>query len=885
MENWDKLQALFEQASQLAGDDRVRFLDKACEGNTALRDELEELLKADAADTLSLGDTPLPLEFDSQLEGEHLGPWHLVRRIGVGGMGTVFLARRDDGVFDRDVAVKVLRRGMDSQRVVRRFEAERQILSRLQHPNIAGLIDGGVAPDGRPYFVMEYVDGVPLTDYCDQNRLSISQRLALFQVVCRAIGYAHRNLVVHRDLKPSNILVTAGGDVKLLDFGIAKVLDESGADERTRTGMQMLTPAYAAPEQLMNLPVTTATDIYGLGVVLYELLAGRRPYEPVRTPAEMRDQVLSGNAQRPSTVVTEADPETRTLRANATSTASAQRLRQQLSGDLDTICLMAIRPEPESRYVSANQFAEDIQRHLSGEPVIARKSSFGYRARKFLRRHRAAVAASALVFIAFLAAVWYHTQRLSQERDAALLEQQKVTEVAGFVTSLFDEADPDNARGEEVTARQLVDAGRERVENELANQPELQATMKRVLGLVYYALGDEAEAERLLLESRDSFSALLGEDHHETVTTRFALGNIAQNKGEYEAADAAFREALDTREARLGPDHDDVIEAVAALAFLEETRGNFEAAEALHLRVYETTLAGYPGDTLESADATYRLAKFYRTQDRREEAEPMLRDVIAMVDRLYPDGHPLAAQSRRHLAGLLRNSDRLDEAEPLYLEVLDMQERMLGPEHYEVAVAWNSYSQLLSRQGRDDEALGANFHFVDIIERNYEMHPSLGAAYNNRAFMLLDVDRLDEALENFKKSLAMQDAVDLPPRHFNRTFPTSGIALVHLLREEYQSAADIWRDMLAIRLEVLDEDHRLVSEMRSDLAAALMGLGEYDEAESLLLQAHENLAAREVPGHRRLVQARERLVELYTATGRPEMAEAYRDPAPAEAEA
>lgn len=875
MANWETLQALFEKASQLEGDEQASFLDDACAGDADLRKELEDLLTADAAPTISLGDIPPAPEFDSQLEGERLGAYRLTRRIGVGGMGTVFLAHRDDGVFDRDVAIKVLRKGMDSNRVVRRFEAERQILSRLQHPNIAGLLDGGVTPDGRPYFVMEYVDGVPLTDYCDSHRLPIDRRLELFKVVCRAIQYAHRNLVVHRDLKPSNILVTAEGQVKLLDFGIAKLLDDHQDHERTRTGLQMLTPAYAAPEQLMNLPVTTATDVYGLGVVLYELLTGRRPYEPVKTPAELRDQVLSGNAQRPSTLITETDPETRTKWVNATRSTSAQRLRQRLAGDLDSICMVAIRPEPEARYATANQFADDLDRHLAGEPVTARKSSVGYRTRKFLRRHRGAVAAATLAFSVFLVAVWYHTQRLAEERDTALREQRKVAEVAGFVTGLFDEADPDNARGEEVTARQLVDAGRTRVENELAGQPELQATMKRVLGQVYYALGDHEEAERLLQEARDGFGQLLGDDHYETVSTRFALGHIAQNQGDYEAADQAFREALETREAALGPDHPDVIEAVAALAFLEETRGHFDNAEALHLRVYESTLAAHPGDNLDAADASYRLAKFYRTQDRREEAEPMLRDVIAMLDRLYPDGHPLSAQARRHLAGLLRNDGRLEASEPLYLEVLDMQERMLGPEHYEVAVTWNSYSQLLSKQGRDNEALEANHHFVGIIERNHETHPSLGAAYNNRAFMLMDVERYDEALENFHKSLAMQDAVELPPRHFNRTFPTSGIALVHLLREQYQEAETLWRDMLSIRLEVLDEDHRLVSEMRSDLAAALMGQEDWAEAETLLLQAHENLAAREAPTHRRLVQARERLVELYTATGQPERAETY----------
>lgn len=887
MTRWQKLQTLFEQALERPAADRFAFLEAACDDDPALLEEVVALLDADDSANGTLAgaaagslDDDFDAEFDSQLAGSELGPYRLLRRIGVGGMGTVFLGERADGAFERQVAVKVMRRGMDSARVVQRFEDERRILSRLDHPNIASLLDGGVMPDGRPYFVMEYVDGLPITEHCDERRLSIAERLRLFEVVCRAVHHAHRNLVVHRDLKPRNILVNTEGQVKLLDFGIAKLLDE-GAGEKTRTGSQLLTPAYAAPEQLLNLDITTATDVYGLGVVLYELLTGRRPFEAMKTPTELREQVLSGNAPRPSTIITRTAPATgedgvsgpATLeQLSQTRSIGAGRLRQLIRGDLDTICLMAIRPEPGERYASAEQLAEDIERHLTGVPVRARQGNLGYRARKFVRRNRAGVAASVLAAAGFVAFGAYHVNRLAEERDTALLQQQKADEVVRFVTGLFVEADPSNARGEDVTARQLLEAGRRQIDNELIDQPELRGTMKNVLGEVYYTLGEESQAETLLEEARGELEQALGAAHPDTITARFNLGHIAQNRGDYDAAEAAFMGALEARRAAYGANHEEVLSAVAAMAFLEETRGNFDAAEAYHLEALDIAAALYPGDDVGRAEQVYNLAGFYRTQDRREEAEPMLREVLAILDRLYDGRHPLTAKAKRQLAGLMRNSDRFSDAEPLYAEVIALQEELLGPDHYELAVTWNSYSQLLLRTGRQEEALDANANFVGIIERGWDMHPSLGAAYNNRAFMLSEAGYQEEALENFDKSLAMQDAVNLPPRHLNRTFPTAGKAQVFQKLDRHAEAAPLLREMLAIRREALDEDHRLVSELKSDLGGSLLELDELDEAEALLIDAHERFAAKELPGAQRLVETRERLVILYERTGRPEQA-------------
>ena len=392
-ERWNRIQSLFEQAVALPESERSTFIRAECGNDEQLIDEIEALIAADSDASLVIGtgdDVETLLNLDKHLEGSELGAYRLVKRIGVGGMGSVFLAQRADGSFKRDVALKVVKKGMDTESVVRRFQQERDILARLDHPNIATLLDGGVTDDGRPYFVMEHVDGIPITRYCDEHRLGIRQRLRLFQLVCGAVHYAHQSLVVHRDLKPSNILVTEDGTVKLLDFGIAKVLDDPKNDDLTRTGTAIMTPAYASPEQLMNQPVTTGTDVYALGVILYELLSGRRPFEVWKTQDELRNQVLRELPPKPSTAITRVpvrDDTTGALTADEVSTVRStptSRLQQRLRGDLDTICLMAIRKEPVNRYASAEQMATDIDRHLSGLPVVARPDSRTYRIGKFL---------------------------------------------------------------------------------------------------------------------------------------------------------------------------------------------------------------------------------------------------------------------------------------------------------------------------------------------------------------------------------------------------------------------------------------------------------------------------------------------------------------------
>ncbi|TVQ09109.1 MAG: serine/threonine protein kinase, partial [Balneolaceae bacterium] len=493
---WEKLGILYDQASLLVGDERTTFLKTNCKDDS-LRAELESLLQVHDASARyfeSLSDSLLGQAIDRMSDmppdEEIIGKYRITGKIGRGGMGTVYLGERADETFDKKVAIKVLRRGLDSEDILSRFRAERQILARLNHPNITHMIDGGITSQGRPWFVMEYVDGVPITQYCDDNKLNLEKRLELFTVVCDAVQYAHQNLVIHRDLKPSNILVTPDGHIKLLDFGIAKVLDDPDSTDPhtrfTRAGFRPLTPAFASPEQFSGEPVSTASDVYSLGVLLYLLLTGRLPYQ--QKPDSFPDSDVFKNRQDPplpSKAITapNTDP---SGRSSLPARLDSARLEKQLSGDLDTILLTALRIDPSRRYTTAKALADDIRNHLTGHPVVARPDGWQYRAGKFIGRHKTGVAVAVLLPLMIITGLYLHGEQLEKERDLARtaaeraeLEAAKAQEVSVFLTGLFRSADPFET-AEELTSIELLERGREQL-SELDEHTEVSAEMSAVL--------------------------------------------------------------------------------------------------------------------------------------------------------------------------------------------------------------------------------------------------------------------------------------------------------------------------------------------------------------------------------------------------------------------
>jgi serine/threonine protein kinase/tetratricopeptide (TPR) repeat protein len=759
---WKQIQDLFAAALERPLADRDAFLRQACAGDEDLYREVTSLLQADSdahsiLDGSAIDAVGIPAELS--FEGKRVGAYRIVKQIGVGGMGAVYLAERADGQFEQKVALKLIKRGMDSEEILRRFQSERQILAQLQHPNVARLLDGGMTDDGLPYFTMEYVEGQPIDTYCDSRQLAIGERLHLFQTVCSTVQYAHRNLVVHRDLKPSNIMVTEDGTLKLLDFGISKVLtsadDAAEATRLTRMGMKIMTPEYASPEQVRGEPVTTTSDVYSLGIILYELLTGHRPYKfPTRSPIEIENVIRTTEPRKPSTIVqqTETDEQGTTTSTpeliSRTRRTLPDKLRKRLAGDLDNICMKALRKEPEQRYTSADQLLQDITAHLNGQPVSARPATVGYRLQKFVRRHKAGVLTAATVFVVVAGLVAFYTTRLTEERDLAQLEARKAAQVSEFLADLFKVSDPSEARGEKTTARELLERGAQRIESELKDQPEVQATMMAVVGNVYHNLGLYKEATPLLENALAIRRSVFGAEHMDVASSMNDLGILLYHKGKYEdaefhfrtalemqrklsghptldeaksltglglslhtkgkaeEAEPVFREALTIRQNLRGPEHIDVAESMNNLAQLLQYKRDFEAAAPLYQQSLAMTRKLLGDENPEVADILSNLAVLNRYKGDYAAAEPLYHETLRIRRKVLGNNHPLVGMTLNNLGVFLNSQGNYGEAEPLLKEAIDIYLTTSGPDVWEVPNARGHYGTCLSKLGRYAQAEG-----------------------------------------------------------------------------------------------------------------------------------------------------------------------------------
>ena len=618
-ERWTRVCALFDAASVLDRDARAAYLDAACPDDAGVRAEVEALLACDhpgdaALDTgirRAIGDvaaslTPAP-------HPARIGPYRVVSHIGDGGMGAVYLAERD-GDFNPRVAVKVIR-GFAGEDGVRRFRAERQMLASLQHPGIARLLDGGTTEGGLPYLVMEHVDGLPIDVYCERHGLSVAQRVVLFRLVCDAVSHAHRSLVVHRDIKPSNILVTADGAPKLLDFGIAKLLDdEGGTGTPTAPSRRLLTPDYASPEQVSGDPITTSSDVYALGVLFFELLTGTRPLRfASRGAAEIARVVGSEAAPRPSVA------------------AATPRIARELAGDLDTIVLAALEKDPARRYVSVDRLSDDLQRFLERRPILARPATWRYRARRFVRRHRAATAAAALFLVvvaAFAVALTVSGRRAARERDVA----ERVTTI--LIRLLSESPSPSSAAGT-ITARDLVDRGVAQVRRDLGDQPALQARLFETLGAIYAGLGLVDRAQAVLQESVAAGRAAGGADSQAGARTMWRLAEALRDRGRYAEAEPLARGAFEMSSRLFGTRNPQSAQTLNTLGMILHARGRQDEAAPMFLQateIFRDTLG--PDHPMVSAGLA-NTAMSRRDRGDLAGAEPMAREALALRNRMF----------------------------------------------------------------------------------------------------------------------------------------------------------------------------------------------------------------------------------------------------------
>ncbi|MEL6443338.1 MAG: serine/threonine-protein kinase [Bacteroidota bacterium] len=739
-QRWHQIEAVFEQALERPSDEREAYLDTACEEDAALRQEVESLLAAHDKATGYFGRLadevvqPAFQEAGGLPAGTFVGPYEIVQLVGRGGMGEVYEARRGDGTYEQTVALKLVPRS-GSAAVLRRFEAERQILAGLDHPHIARLLDGGLSGEGRPYFAMEFVRGLPITTYCDRHRLGIDARLRLFRTVCDAVQHAHRRLVVHRDLKPSNILVaeTEAGEpiVKLLDFGIAKLLDV-GPDVsvlETQTGLRLMTPEYAAPEQVRGDAITTAADVYALGVLLYELLTGHRPYRLAeRLPHEIERVILEDDPVRPSTAITEV--ETRPTRAGTETrspatvsearSTEAGRLRRRLVGDLDRICLMALRKEPDRRYGSATDLAEDVRRHLDGLPVAAQPDTLGYRARKFVRRNRVGVGALAAVVLALLvglgAALW-QARIAAAERDRAQLEAETSQQVTDFFVRLLEAEDPRSAQGDTVTVRQVLDAGVERIATDLADQPGVQARLYLTTGEVYRSLGDMDRARDLLERGLSLADSVFTDDALALAEAQDRTARWFFNAGSLVTADSLAQAALASAQQAYRGDHQRIAELLDLRAGILRERERYTEADSLERLAIAMAQRVGLDPSLDLAIYYNNLALSYHQQGRRLDATPLYREAVEMMVDAEGEAHPYVATMRHNLAALYRDLLILDESEDLFRTMVAQERRLYPGDHPNLAASLSNLGLTLKERGRYAEGLALQDSAVAMMAR------------------------------------------------------------------------------------------------------------------------------------------------------------------------
>lgn len=861
-ERWQRIENIFQSALDCDPNRRAALLDAECAGDAALREEIESLLASyPNSGFTENGAFPeavkiLERRAQSLAEGKQIGPYRIVREIGQGGMGVVYLAARADDAFQKFVAIKVIKRGLDTDAVIQRFRSERQILATLDHPNITRLLDGGTTADGLPYFVMEYIEGEPIDRYCDAHKLNVTERLKLFQSVCAAVGYAHQNLIIHRDIKPGNVLVTREGIPRLLDFGIAKLLSPGPeAAETTVTIARRLTPEYASPEQIRGESITTASDVYSLGVLLYRLLTGRRPYRAstASSTVEMERAICDQEPERPSAAVARAEELLGAKEAAARSTPESiastregtpDKLRRRLAGDLENVVLMAMRKEPQRRYASAEQLSEDLSRHLGSLPVIARPDTAGYRAAKFVTRHKAGVAAAALLVLILLAgivATAWQAKIAAAESRRARIEAAKAQRINTFLQDMLSFSSPgyvsSNPRKDpDAKVSEVVEEAARRAETELADQPEVLAEMQRTIGEVYYTQGRYDQAEQILRAALEKYIRIYGTDSHESVEAANALANTLLRKGNNAEAETLFRRNIEIERKEAQRGHLDLRNMAHALgdygSMLDQTGDKAAEGYLQEALQYASRLSGKDRILVallynDLGDVAYRRGDL-------DGSERFNREAIDEYHKL-PGSYVEMGATLSNLGAVLIKKGKYAEAEPFVREGLDLRRKLLGDAHPDTAMSLFRLSDLLYREG------------------DYQ-----GAESAAR-----------ESVQVFNRALA-EPAANL---YFANPVMELGMILNKVGRSH--EAEEYLRQALAIRTHLLPRGNQLIGISEGALGECLTTEKKYAEAEPLLLDSYKLVKSNAGEHDPRTLEAARRLVVLYKSLGKPQKAAEY----------
>jgi len=865
-DRWETVLRIFHDALDRPADERAHFVRDACGDDDALLQQVLTLLEADKVDESLLrtdAGWAQRVTAAGSMTGQDVGPYRIGDEIGRGGMGMVYRAERED--LGTTVAVKVLRERFPSADRLRRFLVEQRVLGRLEHPGIARLLDAGATEDGTPFFVMEFVEGTPLTAYCEENGLPVDERVDLFLQVCEAVRYAHRNLVVHRDLKPSNVLVTETADgpvVKLLDFGIAKLLadDPSGDAPLTRTGERLLTPAYAAPEQVDDRPISTATDVYALGVLLYELVAGRRPLEVTDVPLpEAVQRILHTTPPPPS-------------EATASPLSDPARLR----GDLDTICLTALRKDPARRYASVEGLHDDLRRFLTDRPISARPDTATYRARKFLRRNQPAALATAAVALLVGVLITFYTVRLADERDRAEQQAALSESVVAFLLETLDEGNPNAAGGDTLTIYDIVDRAETRAAA-LDDEPLVQARVLDAVGRVRLMHGRYHRADSLYRAGLALRRQTLGPAHPDLSASFSHLGEVWMLQGRYAEADSVLRRS----DRLLGTSEESDLQRAEVLKLLGSSlmrQSKLPAADSL----FNAALSIY-GRHLEPAerrvvDTHLDLGRTRLMNGDYDEAEASFQTALDGFTALFPEGHTSSAAALTNLATIARVRGRYGVADSLYGEGLAMMRDLVGDVHPSVAGILNNMGASAYRQGQFERAVQL---FRETLEVRTALlgdaNPEVASAHNNLAVVLSSLQRFDDADAHYRSAQRIRSEV-LGPNHPHTITTLNNIGGLHEERGDLETAERIRRDVLKRYRAALGPEHPRVALALNNLGALLQKRGVAAEAESTLTAALDLRRRILEPTHDGIALVLENLGSLYEDEARWQDAEAvYRE--------
>lgn len=794
-EKFIKAKQLFDDALNLDSSQRKVFLDEQCGNDLELKKEVVSLLNS-LESTIDFLESPITISenskeiFPDPYIGKQIGSYIIDGEAGVGGMGIVYTGSRNDKEFEQKVAIKILKHGITSEYLLKRFQIERQTLANLQHQNIARLLDGGRTSDGLPYLVMEFVDGIVITEYCDQKNLSISDKLNLFRKVCSAVQYAHQNLVIHRDLKPGNILVTEDGSPKLLDFGIAKLIDEDLVDTNeslTRTGVWHLTPEFASPEQIKGEKITTASDIYSLGVLLYQILTGIQPYKiSTNSPAAISKIISEENVQLPSECVRITDSV-----KNYSKKLSPVKFSQLLKGDLDNIVSKAMHKDSSRRYVSVEQFSEDIKRHLIGLPVFARPDTITYRSSKFIQRHKVGFAlfviGNLFAFIS-IAAIIYQGNVAADERDKANIELRKFEEVNDFLLEMFSSADP-GGEGKDVKVYDLLDKATKDVDVKLKNYPRIKSAIKQTLGSTFIGLGDYEKAKSLLTESLDANKKLFGLNSKEVAKGFHQLGLCYDWIGNYELADSFHILGINTYEKISGKPSKGFADNLNDYGAMLTNFGLYDSAGVLLKRSLDIYGTHNEVKGQKEAITINNLAVNLHHQNKATEAEKYYLEALELLTNLYGTNRPEVASIYNNLAFIYMDYEDFKSAENAFEKAYEIKLAVLGDKHPSIGLALINLGMLSFTGNEYKKAEISLLRSIDFfISNNAIKDPYLSLAYYWLGRTYLESNRLHDSENMLRKSISIRE--EIYTKNNSKTWSSVGELAICLLKQKRYKEAE-----------------------------------------------------------------------------------------------